>query len=494
MTTESLASSPTLEVRAQSELANRLKARLRQLAVLLSIAALCLVVYQSFRVMTAPVLDVSLLADYEPWSVWLRVNGSAYLGAQPLAQGTARVTIETSSPNLEYSLHVPVTDGNFALMLTREQIPMAPPEWQPMPLRRVTAAVTGHAGEHGAVRVLGPNQVDGEIMVTAALFLSLMFGAFAALFTGKYTRHKQQGAIVYAYAVAAIFFIFPLAIPVAVAVFPGMGYQLAQTPVGFLRVADAYMGGDSSEQHKALKMDQWSINIGGSPRPTPDASAGNTLDNEKAVSAADKQNAARVFERKDDLSTAYDVQGGLVVPLYVIVLATLGGAFRMTRAVPEIEQRIRAVEARAAHSASVSVERVQKTITSTTSELHTEAQSVQSTVKAHTPLNEESAAEAAKHRPSAAYHTDDDALAAERKDLTHQVVYLFTSPFMGILAYYALVLVHQEFGINTPIVAVAAFVSGMKSEDMLQYIVGLASATQRRPPQEPATAVLEQGR
>jgi hypothetical protein len=69
-------------------------------------------------------------------------------------------------------------------------------------------------------------------------------------------------------------------------------------------------------------------------------------------------------------------------------------------------------------------------------------------------------------------------LAEARKALTHQALFLFTSPFMGILAYYALVLVHDEFGTKTPIVAIVAFVSGIKSEDVLQRIVDLAQAAQ----------------
>jgi hypothetical protein len=44
------------------------------------------------------------------------------------------------------------------------------------------------------------------------------------------------------------------------------------------------------------------------------------------------------------------------------------------------------------------------------------------------------------------------------------------------LAYYALVFVHDDFGTKTPIVAIVAFVSGIKSEDVLQKIVDLAQA------------------
>ncbi|MEY4581721.1 MAG: hypothetical protein RL701_6424 [Pseudomonadota bacterium] len=58
------------------------------------------------------------------------------------------------------------------------------------------------------------------------------------------------------------------------------------------------------------------------------------------------------------------------------------------------------------------------------------------------------------------------------------MLFLFTSPFMGVLAYSALVLVHEEFGTKTPIVAVVSFVSGIKLEDALQYIVGLAETAQ----------------
>jgi len=441
-----------------------LRAQLRRLtparaaAALGVLAAAVFIAYQSYRALV-PQLEVSLRADYEPWSAWqLHAQGSAYSKGRPLAQGTAVVTIETSSPSLEYSLHVGVRDGRFDLVLPREQMPMAvalTQDGKPLPLHRVSVRVTGLHGERGYARVLGPNLVESSKVLWACGFFSALVLLFSFLFTGDYSPAKQRGAIAYAYIVAAIYFILPLAVPVAVAVVPGVGYQLAQTPVGFLRVANAYMhGGDADQPDKPLRVDQWSVNVGGTP-----------------VQQAANDVQTQFIERKDDLSASYDVRGGLVVPLFVVVLATLGGAFRMTRAVPEIERTIRAVEHHG--TASISQTVTDLTVSGSSQTLTQRAESIETSI-------------ALEPRAPEASALLRDALADARKDLTHQVLYLFTSPFMGILAYYSLVLVHQEFGAKTPIVAVIAFVSGMKSEDVLQQIVGLAKFPQRSEPSRAA--------
>jgi hypothetical protein len=549
------------------------------LTLLLAVSVYGFVGYQLYRALSRPV-DVSLSAEYEPYSRWLTVRGGAYSEAKPVESGTAKVVFETSYPNATHSFHVPVQRGKFAVDAQVGAIAARPGTF-----RRVTAFVeTEPGGGTGVGKVLGPNEVDGWILSAVVAIWIVLVGTFVWWFTGEYSRVKQRYAIIYSYMLAALFLIVPLAIPIAVVVMPGLAPVLAKTPVGFLRVGAATVGSDR------IRIDQWSLNIGGTPAvhvqpprsegtpespPEPKSEPSHAEETPAAIAAA-KPDApaaeggavsdarARLGELArhatgrlsgagsgtaqptdptaaglaalepdaPDSAITYDVTGGLVVPLYVVILATIGGAFRMTRAVPVIERKIRAVESRRFQRVAVSVkdwiavpmqaalapfggfrsgrernappERA-VAVHGTEIETKVEQEIIRSEPNAAAVAPEtaaslaESAGEAERAaasvvvaaggdaEPDRAEHSTkvdlsepvvrgklEDELALAREELTHQVLFLFTSPFMGILAYYALVFIHAEFGTKTPIVAIVAFVSGIKSEDVLQKIVELA--------------------
>jgi hypothetical protein len=361
---------------------------------------------------------------------------------------------------------------------------------------------------------------------------------------------------------------------------------LAKTPVGFLRVGTATISKDK------ITIDQWSLNIGGTPALHRDRQGSDTSSPEQpaapssepgravaapaavsqSVPAAPDADGGAAPGRRDQLAklptvavgspsdavppsaaagngpvtdikaatisllerddpeteNTYDVTGGLVVPLYVVILATIGGAFRMTRSVPVIERKIRSVESRRLQRVSVSVKdwiavpmqaalapfealrpgraraadadggglamhgteieaKVEQEVVGSGAALAPAAlagtvatqphdsESSSTAVGASVTTTLQTAEDASDDQAKpAARGTLEDELAQAREELTHQVLFLFTSPFMGILAYYALVFVHAEFGTKTPIVAIVAFVSGIKSEDVLQKIVDLA--------------------
>jgi hypothetical protein len=536
------------------------------LAGLLAIVVYGYLGYQAYRVLF-PEIEVSLSAEYEPYSRWLTVRGGAYADAKPVADGKALIVFETSDPNATHSFHVPVHEGHFALDAGIGA------SWdRPGVVRRVRAIVdaSGLRGS-GIGEVPGPNEVGDWILpALVSVWISLVV-VFVWLFTGEYSRWKQRGAIMYSYVVAAMFLIVPLAVPVVVAIVPGVGARLARTPVGFLQVGQATMGGSNSP----VTLGQWSLNIGGTPVPRGEASAPRDVKPEPvappkpaarnvsleqpAVSSTDARADGGVHSEpsgedlhgelartavgalvaaaptharpsepsgpvptvmhRDELATIYDVEGGLVVPLYVLILATIGGAFRMTRTVPELEGEIRSVEIRRRQRVSLSMRDLiaapvqaawaplagvstprpdpeaapapQSTEASVAVHVSTVEASVEEVSEpdksvdtdptaAPTPAAQSGAAAETKPGQTAEAKRQDleSELAEARKALTHQALFLFTSPFMGILAYYALVLVHDEFGTKTPIVAIVAFVSGIKSEDVLQRIVDLAQAAQ----------------
>jgi hypothetical protein len=532
------------------------------LAGLLAVAVYGFVGHQAYRALF-PEIEVSLSAEYEPYSRWLTVRGGAYADAKPVADGTALIFFETSDPNASHSFHVPVHAGHFALDAGIGA------SWdRPGVVRRVRAMVeaSGLRGT-GIGEVPGPNEVGDWILpAVVSLWISLVV-VFVWLFTGEYSRWKQRGAIMYSYVIAAMFLIVPLAVPVVVAIVPGVGARLARTPVGFLQVGKATMGGSSTP----VALGQWSLNIGGTPVPRGDAplprdtkiepEAPKPADADAVIEApavssigadagvraqhTDESLGAELSRtavgalvaaapahastpapagplptvtHRDELATIYDVEGGLVVPLYVLILATIGGAFRMTRAVPELEGDIRSVEIRRGQRASLSMRdliavpvraawapfaglstpreaapapalqpidaNVAVRVSSVEATIEEVAQPVKAPDAGRGPVSAPAAESDSAAQPKSAQAVDvkrqdlESELAELRKALTHQALFLFTSPFMGILAYYALVLVHDEFGTKTPIVAIVAFVSGIKSEDVLQRIVDLAQAAQ----------------
>jgi Bacterial Ig-like domain (group 2) len=96
---------------------------------------------------------------------------------------------------------------------------------------------------------------------------------------------------------------------------------------------------------------QWVLNIGGviqdpkktGDKPTPQADTATPKPDEKKGDKPTSQAetaAPRPDENKGEtLPPVYWIRGGLVVPLYVIILSLIGGAVSMTRRVPEYQRR-----------------------------------------------------------------------------------------------------------------------------------------------------------
>jgi len=145
--------------------------------------------------------------------------------------------------------------------------------------------------------------------------------------------------------------------------------DLHEAPLGVLRGCARVVGDKDTFYPKEVRCDdagniQWIISIGGTV--ANEISAGQ---NGKTADAAANTN--------NDKPTPQQVIGGLVVPLYLVVLALFGGAISMTRRVPEYQRRA---------------------------------------MDAHDPL------------------TNDEA----REYLVFQIMQLFTAPLLAVTAYYIL--------------------------------------------------------
>jgi hypothetical protein len=111
------------------------------------------------------------------------------------------------------------------------------------------------------------------------------------------------------------------------------GKTFGEAPVGILRGCVAATSPDTPDTPPGIACGrangnyQWVFNIGG-------VVDGKIRSGEESAA----QQPARAGEA-EEAASEYQIRGGLVVPLYVVVLAGFGGAVSMTRRVPEYQRR-----------------------------------------------------------------------------------------------------------------------------------------------------------
>ncbi len=240
------------------------------------------------------------------------------------------------------------------------------------------------------IRMNSPSPVDKTdveyVLAGTVLFLATVF--FLA-FTGKKEPWKNRTAIIFSYVVIALFLAVPLLAPVLlIHTFPTAMNAMIGAPAGLINTHTA-------NQEKCET--QWALNIGGysyvpatscidknkkeegpsdakNPAVTeataPNASSGNNPQNSGSKqgqqpvltgSQAPSENgpagkttttpsSGTQTTRAPSAGTRYagpnpvvkppivEVQGGLVIPLYVIILSVIGGAINMTRKVPGFQK------------------------------------------------------------------------------------------------------------------------------------------------------------
>ncbi|MBI3248391.1 MAG: hypothetical protein HYZ50_17965 [Deltaproteobacteria bacterium] len=159
------------------------------------------------------------------------------------------------------------------------------------------------------------------------------------LFTGLATNRKLNRMIRCCYAFTFFALLLSLLPFASLAVFPAVPRLLTLGPVNILQgCADAWSadGEQTQEVPKEIRCGevdqegrqahQWLINIGGKVGTS--------------VLLTDDSSDAQTCKTRNE-EYRYDhwhVQGGLVIPLYVVVLALMGSAVSMTRRVPEYQR------------------------------------------------------------------------------------------------------------------------------------------------------------
>lgn len=516
--------------------------------------------------LVSPVPSVSLAmsAWFQPptpgASPGLRIDGDVLEDGKPLAQDRLRVSIDDRTQGIRQSVFLEIKNGHFHSD--------GQPSVQSILLGdRLQIVAEYHKGrESAAEEVYLGERVSRVTMRAFLIILSLLFVGglgFLWLFTGPPAPGKNTGAIMISYVIMVVFLAVPLALPSVISVMsPDIVATLRETPVGVL-VADPEMG-DLDRQ--------WVLNIGGavityrksgssgspdkvskpelpkkdapaappvtesvgkspaslaSPSPpaaSPQATATSITPGETpSVATSDSTKEASVAE------SVYRIQGGLVIPLYVLILSLIGGAINMTLRLPDFQREatglgsprhaVAGLIAATTQAMSSAVDKVKSPFGGKTGsptetsppadEPPSEAQAVltSQTLPAATSTSGQGGGTGGPQVPPAATSTSgqgggtagsqtlpagaetpDQRLLREtsewRKGLITQHMSLLAAPFLAIAVYYLLVWLDL---LKQPALVLVSFSVGLISDKIVGRITGVAIGIVGAARSEPAT-------
>lgn len=184
------------------------------------------------------------------------------------------------------------------------------------------------------------------------LLIALMAGWFLDIFTGDATKRKVEQMVAFCY-------VFPFALFVGV-LFPLFAFPEGlpdpPKPIGIIMgCSETPKNAESKEAVPAgircnNHTDQWLVNIGGRAVPADEYPLAAGPADQKETSAPVKAAAPpapkdpRAAPPQDPKAAPHErrfvIEGGLVIPLYFVVLAIFGGFVSMLRRVPEYQERV----------------------------------------------------------------------------------------------------------------------------------------------------------
>jgi len=358
--------------------------------------------YQISPKRTAQAPTLALSAYIEDGRL-LRIVGEAQQGGKPLAEGQAKVTVERLQDNSSTSALLDVRLGKFegafggVFQPPMNGVPVTyMPSLQASEALKITGEVwspqLGNATTKEAM-FLNSNVIQRRRMtiylLTAFLGLTPVV-VFLWAFTGSRSLLKNRVAIGFSYLVILLCLGMPFLAANLVLSSPFLRGYMKEAPVGLLI-------------SKVNDEPQWVLNIGGYVERKEVEAKSETSD----------------FE-------ALNLEHGLIVPIYVIILAMVGSAINMTKQVPRYQP---------------------------------ESERIGGLSLITVP------GEPIERRKS---QYRDRRRRDWRTGLISHYMYLVSSPFVAIAAYYLLV----SFGINNrvPIVVLVSFSVGLISDPILRKI------------------------
>jgi hypothetical protein len=395
---------------------------------------------------------------------------------------------------------------------------------------------------------------------------------FAYAFTGRKTPLKNRTAIIFSYLIILLFLVVPIAGPVALLqYFPDAVANMIGAPAGLVKTHTPTL---------AEKETQWAVNIGGdsfvsdniaansgtgtntntnkeqgtnqasaaaqpqassgpnSPATTggPNLSGSNVSMTGNAVitslqkrAIAPWSKAELLIQRASDIPPV-EVHGGIVIPLYVIVLSAIGGAINMTRKVPVYQREGEEAEVSLGHPISNLGTRVMRWMGLAPAEgapgqepprIIPEQQATEEPATEQPPLEQQAATIEAKLTdliteqiqrncatdlalkdirelvgkmqqlyknkpddvPLLKFNSFEDWMASHarvaallrgswRVELLNQYMYLISAPFLAIVTYYILDILSLT---KQGVVVVLSFSVGLISEKIVTWILGIAT-------------------
>ena len=298
----------------------------------------------------------------------LKIKGDVSQGGQLVKSGSVRLTVSTAgTAPFQQSIYIGFDAGHFETddPAFRSIRPGQPTEIKAeVTATGLNAMATIHLNSEAPLQPLINTTALGYSVLAAAV---LLVAVFFVAFTGRKTPFKNRVAIIFSYLTIAIFLAVPFVAPAILIPFPRAVSAMIGVPVGLVNTHTPDQPKDGT---------QWAVNIGGFSHfiEEPKASSGTAAEDQNATreKAGTKQvetqagaNPGTSGVANNKPSTAppatsgpqvpakteppvspstptripvVQVDGGLVIPLYVIILSVIGGAINMTRKVPGFQR------------------------------------------------------------------------------------------------------------------------------------------------------------
>ena len=307
-------------------------------------------------------------------------------------------------------------------------------------------------------------------LVVLLITLITMTGAWC--FTGDQTYRKVQAAIILSYLIMFSFLAIPLCVPDLIMwLVPSNELNsMANLPVGFA----------IAKPSKDLDP-QWVVNIGGvvdqtatpakpvastTPAPAPGTPAAPAP---AAPAEPSPSGPPYRFERQR-IPGEVTISGGLVIPLFVIILSLIGGAINMTRRIPRFQKEAAAFGFGggldlAGRLGNKVIETVQA-VTTRSSTPPPDPMAISTDVEPP-PI----APPVPKPDPAVTPVDSNTRTARWRQGLLTQHMYLISAPFIAIAVYY---LMQWTNKIDTAVLVLVSFSVGLISDKILNSILGIA--------------------
>ncbi len=402
----------------------------------------------------SPPATLSLVADLEEVSSGrfaLHVIGGVQRSGQP-ASGQVVLSVQKLWEGSPQTIHLPVASGKFELRQNPqftfnskdERLLISAQAW-------ITELSNRPAETELYLNATGPWRYKRLLWSLSIGVIVLLAIAFFGVFTGRGSPFKNRMAIVFSYCIMLLFLAIPLTVTNIALVLAAPDFRrMEQAPVGIL-IAKPWGA-------KAEEPPQWVLNIGGHAKPlaTPAVAAGSApitsgVANTGTVNPASPANPPAVANSDPSGSPIEprELEGGIAIPFYVLVLAVIGGAINMARQIPKYHQE--------GEQSVLAFTPLQSAAAAVRAMLTTKSLAENREAGSDTPLSSE--------RPGD---------SSWRKGLLDQYMYLISAPLLAIITYFLL----AWLGVTTvPALVLVSFSVGLITEPVIQRIIAAAQST-----------------